>query len=228
MGSSLLPGPRGPMSPIFCWRVQIVKPRPNSHRLHRSLACPPQRFHCCWRFRSKMALRRGIGSLSSLVNSLQRLALSEGLPVGASCSLPSHAAPTLVSLRSLWLPATSGPSSSVAAAAGAAEGCGRRFSAAAAAQQQAAAAAAGEESLEQIRSRIFGSYIGECDPTWGLRRSELVSSSNISLCGHQGGRRIEAARHQLDTGCALVHRGLQPMFAWCMHPVSCGLPEVLQ
>lgn len=111
-------------------------------------------------FRPAMALRRSLGSV---LQSLQRLALSEGsFPTFTAASTP-HAAPTLTSLRSFraW---TSQSHANPAPAPAAAMGGGRWLAASAAARQQAApaAVAAEEESLEQIRARIFGTHIGQC------------------------------------------------------------------
>lgn len=101
-----------------------------------------------------MALRRSLGSLSSMLNGLQRLTLLE-VPCAAQ---QLGAASTLSSLRCL-APAVAQAAGSGPAAAAA--GC-RQYAAAAAPTPAAAAApaAAEEESLEQIRSRIFGTHIG--------------------------------------------------------------------
>ena len=105
-----------------------------------------------------MALRRSFCSMSSVLNGLQRLALLE-----APCAAQQlGTASTLSSLRCLAPAVSQTARSSPAAAAG---GC-RQYAAAAAPTPAAAAAAeapaaAEDESLEQIRSRIFGTHIGE-------------------------------------------------------------------
>ena len=103
-----------------------------------------------------MALRRSLGSLSSILNGLQRLTLLEA----PSAAQQLAAASTLSSLRCLAPVAAQAARSSSAAAAA---GC-RQYAAAAA--QAAAPAAAEEESLEEIRSRIFGTHIGEVWLRW--------------------------------------------------------------
>ncbi|PSC67922.1 28S ribosomal mitochondrial-like [Micractinium conductrix] len=116
-----------------------------------------------------MALRRGLGGVLS---SLGRLALTEGAHSGLAGPLAAQPAPTLVCLRSVWPVGRQG-----AAAVGQECSSGpRAFSAAAAPRQAAAespaaaaAAVAGEESLEQIRARIFGTHIGN-----GLRSGRKV------------------------------------------------------
>ncbi|KAI7839660.1 hypothetical protein COHA_006469 [Chlorella ohadii] len=113
-----------------------------------------------------MALRRSFCSMSSVLNGLQRLALLE-----APCAAQQlGTASTLSSLRCLAPAVSQTARSSPAAAAG---GC-RQYAAAAAPTPAAAAAAeapaaAEDESLEQIRSRIFGTHIGN-----GLRSGRKV------------------------------------------------------
>ena len=111
-------------------------------------------------------MRRG---LVSLVTQFSRL--SAATVESAATALP---APTLVSLRSLALPAAqpcggsswaasaaAGSSRQYAAAAGGSGGTPPRLQAAPSEQQQQPAAD-DEESLEQIRARIFGNHIGAC------------------------------------------------------------------
>jgi hypothetical protein len=135
--------------------------------------------------KSSMALRRSIGGLSAVLNSLRQLTLPEAS--SAACSHHHLAAPTLVSLRSFWL-ASGSPACppSAAAAPVLASGC-RQFSSAAPSRQQAAAAAAAappaaaageqEETLEQIRARIFGTHIG------GMGEAALCPASVHLVCG---------------------------------------------
>lgn len=107
-----------------------------------------------------MALRRSLGSLSSVLNGLQRLTLLEA----PSAAHQLAAASTLSSLRCLApVAAQAARSSSAAAMAGCRQyaAAAAPTPAAAAAAQAAAPAAAEEESLEEIRSRIFGTHIGE-------------------------------------------------------------------
>ena len=136
-----------------------------------------------------MALRRGIGSLSAVLNSLRQLALPEAS--SAACAHHQHAAPTLVSLRSFWL-ASGSPTCppSVAAAPVLASGC-RQFSGASPSWQQAAAAAAAapaaaageqEETLEQIRARIFGTHIGGERWCWTLFLLIMLHAAAGAVC----------------------------------------------
>ena len=110
-----------------------------------------------------------MASFSAVMSGLRRLAVAESSAAATGCAQQHLAAPTLASLRS-FVPAMacwSGPSSLNAHLGLAGH---RHFAAAAAAppaRQQAAAAEAEqqqhveeEETLEQIRSRIFGTHIG--------------------------------------------------------------------
>ena len=173
-----------------------------------------------------MALRRSIGGLSAVLNSLRQLVLPEAS--SAACLQPHHAAPTLpVSLRSFWL-ASGSPACppSAAAVPVLASGC-RQFSSASPSRQQAAAAAAEpaaaagaqEESLEQIRARIFGTYIGGHDVPAHLTAGPVAGRSGgccqCPLHPTQRPRRLGLQRARCMQQPALADPRRRPTPAHC-------------
>lgn len=178
-----------------------------------------------------MALRRSLGSV---LQSLQRLVLSEGSVSALHTASQPHAAPTLTSLRHFRVWAPQSPASGAAGPA-AALGGGRCFAASAAVQQQAAPAApaAEEESLEQIRARIFGTHIGgrvlgpgavHCRAGIGSRSLRAPEQLRLQPCWFLAACRLQA----LSMLCRrrrtrATHTGSRPFAGMCTPPLLASL-----